>query len=62
MLAADMILIPVMPGQFDVWTLDRIERLISEAGNINAEFDALVVINRAAPNPQIRARSCRNIG
>jgi chromosome partitioning protein len=54
MLAADMILIPVMPGQFDVWTLDRVERLISEAGNINAEFDALVVINRAAPNPQIK--------
>ena len=54
MLAADKILIPVMPGQFDVWTLDRVERLISEAGNINAEFDALVVINRAAPNPQIK--------
>ena len=52
-LAADMILVPFRPSQFDVWGLDRMAVLIGEARTINTHLKGLAVINLASPHPGV---------
>ena len=44
---ADVYLIPFNPRSFDVWTLEKVARLISEIRTINPELKAYAFLNRA---------------
>src|SRR3954453_240321 len=44
---ADMVLIPVQPRSFDLWAIDAMQALVSEAREINDRLRAEVVINAA---------------
>ena len=45
----DIYLVPFVPRSFDVWTLDKVSRLIEEVRTVNPHFRALAFLNRADP-------------
>lgn len=53
LVVAQRAFIPIQASQFDVWTLDRTEELVSTARGFNPDLRAAVVINRASPNPVV---------
>ncbi|MGL4623215.1 MAG: AAA family ATPase [Chroococcidiopsis sp.] len=44
---ADIYLVPIFPGSFDIWTLEAVSRLIEEASAINERLKAISFLNRA---------------
>jgi chromosome partitioning protein len=48
MLAAHIAVIPVAPGQFDLWGLTKLDDLVSEVKIVNPTLRVLVVITRAS--------------
>jgi chromosome partitioning protein len=50
LLAADMLLLPFAPGNFDAWTLPQAERLVSEVRQANKRLDAAAFISRGYAN------------
>ena len=46
---ADVYLVPFNPRSFDVWTLEKVTRLIQEIQTINPELRAYAFLNRADP-------------
>lgn len=46
---ADVYLVPFNPRSFDVWTLEKVTRLIQEIQTINPELIAYAFLNRADP-------------
>ena len=53
LVAAQKAYIPIQASQFDVWTLDRAEELVSTAQGFNPNLEAFVIINRASSNPSV---------
>ncbi len=53
MVAADKMYIPIQVGQFDVWTLGLMDRLIAQVRPINPNLQGFVLLNRASPNPAV---------
>lgn len=49
---ADMVLVPFVPRSFDVWTLERIGKLIDEMRSANPNLIAYTFLNRADPRGQ----------
>ncbi len=47
LLEADVALLPLRPGQFDLWTLARLNALVGEIKVVNEELKALVCISQA---------------
>jgi chromosome partitioning protein len=52
-LVADKLYIPIRASQFDAWTLDRAEQLLSSAFEINPTLKAYALINQASTNPVV---------
>ena len=52
LLAADQLLSPIRPAQFDVGTLDYMNRLVAEVRVYNPSLKATVLINQASTHPQ----------
>ena len=50
---ADRAVIPLQASQFDLWTLARMDKLVSAARRVNPSLRALVVIGRASPHPLV---------
>lgn len=48
MLAAHLAVIPVAPGQFDLWGLTKLDDLVGEVKTINPTLRVLIVIARAS--------------
>ena len=46
---ADVLVVPVMPATFDVWSLDPVHELIGEAREINTQLRTVVLLNAADP-------------
>ena len=46
---ADMYLVPFNPRSFDVWTVEKVARLIEEIRTINPNLKAFAFLNRADP-------------
>lgn len=46
LLAADVLLIPVLPRAYDIWSISRLEGLMESARNLGANFRAYAFINR----------------
>lgn len=51
MLSADIIIIPTIPSQYDVSVLDHMIEFFENAKDFNDKLIALVLVNRASPNP-----------
>ncbi len=49
---ADVLLVPFVPRSFDIWTLEKIGKLVEEMRPANPELKAYVFINRADPRGQ----------
>lgn len=52
-LVADKLYIPIRASQFDAWTLDRAEQLLSNALEINPTLKTYALINQASTNPMV---------
>lgn len=52
MTMADVLVLPLMPSSFDIWTLGTVNNLISEAKHTNPKLMVKVVYNKVAPHPQ----------
>ena len=46
---ADLYLVPFNPRSFDVWTLEKVNRLIQEIQTVNPKLRSFAFINRADP-------------
>lgn len=46
---ADLVLLPFQPGNFDLWTLERVEGLLTEVRTVNPSLRALAYISRGLP-------------
>ncbi|GAB4020635.1 AAA family ATPase [Spirosoma migulaei] len=44
---SDVYLVPFVPRSFDIWTLERVDKLIDEARTVNENLKAFVFLNRA---------------
>jgi chromosome partitioning protein len=44
---ADIYLVPVFPSSFDVWTIQNVDRLITEVKTINTKLQVFCFLNRA---------------
>jgi chromosome partitioning protein len=53
LVVAQRVMIPILPSQYDVWTLDHMQELVTAARGFNPLLDALVVLSRVSPNPLI---------
>ncbi len=53
LVVADKAYIPIQPSQFDIWTLDRMDELVSSAHGFNPSLQACVVISRVSTNPSV---------
>jgi len=49
---ADVLLVPFVPRSFDVWTLEKVSRLVAEMRSANPALKACAFINRADPRGQ----------
>lgn len=47
---ANILLIPLQPSQFDVWTIGKMEQLVRDARAWNPTLEAHLVFNRASTN------------
>lgn len=62
LVAADKAYIPIQPSQFDIWTLDRMDELVSSAQGFHPNLRAWVVISRVSTNPSVHeSRDAREI-
>ena len=46
---AGVLVVPVLPATFDMWSLDPLQNLILEAREINPELRTIVILNAADP-------------
>lgn len=53
LLAADVVVSPMRPSQFDIWTLDRMNKLIGDAKQVNENLRAYILLNAAHTNPLV---------
>lgn len=53
LLIAERVYIPIQPSQFDIWTLGRMDDLVTNAQGFNLNLHAWVVISRASTNPSV---------
>ena len=57
LVVTDKLFTPILPAQFDVWTLDQMENLVETAMITNSNLQAYVVINRGSTNPSVKETS-----
>lgn len=49
---ADVLLVPFVPRSFDVWTIEKVSKLVSEMKTVNLKLQAFMFLNRADPRGQ----------
>ena len=49
---ADVLLVPFVPRSFDVWTLEKVARVVGEVRALNSTLIAYAFLNRADPRGQ----------
>jgi chromosome partitioning protein len=50
MTAAELMVLPLQPAQFDLWSVARMARLVTDARAFNPALCAVLVLNRASTN------------
>lgn len=53
LLSADVVVSPMRPSQFDIWTLDRMNKLVGDARQVNSDLRAYILLNAANTNPKV---------
>lgn len=53
LVVANKAYVPIQASQFDIWTLDRMEELVSSARGFNPNLHAWVVFSRTSTNPSV---------
>jgi chromosome partitioning protein len=53
MVTAQKLYTPLLPSQFDAWTLDKMAYLLKEVRAFNPNLTAKGVLNRVSTNPQV---------
>lgn len=53
MVVADKLFIPIRSSQFDVWSLDNLQNIISQAKAFNPNLEAYVFINQGSTNIRV---------
>lgn len=54
MLVADIVIMPIAPSQFDIWSLEKMFRIYREAKDFNFKLRCFVLRSRVSPNPVIK--------
>lgn len=54
LLAADKLVVPVLPGAYDVWALTRLAQLVSAAKSLGSKVKSLAFINRLDKSSECR--------
>ena len=54
LLVADMVVIPLRPSQFDLWTLSKINDLVEEVSALNEKLQAFVLLNQSSAHPSVK--------
>ena len=58
----DTLLVPVQPRTFDVWALEQVSELVTEARSINDQLQVYTVLNAADPVGQDNAEAAAALG
>ncbi len=53
MLVANVMVVPCLPGQFDVWSIEGMNALVREAAALNEGLRAVTVLNKVDTNPRM---------
>lgn len=53
MVVANNAYIPIQPSQFDIWTLNQMDTLVTTAKGFNTALEAWVIISRSSTNPSV---------
>ena len=53
MLVAQVMVVPCLPGQFDVWSIEGMNALVREAAALNEPLRAVTVLNKVDTNPRV---------
>ena len=53
MVVADYLICPTQSGQFDIWTISKMNDLVKQARGLNRSLRSGVIITRASPNPKV---------
>lgn len=54
LVVADKLIMPFLPGQYDLWAVDTMDHILEEAMAVNSELKAFALVNKQDTNPQIR--------
>jgi chromosome partitioning protein len=53
LLVADVLVVPFLPSQFDVWGIERMDKLIGEVISLNEKLRTIVFLNKVDTNSKI---------
>lgn len=53
LLVADIVVFPIRPSQFDLWTMGRLNTLVETAKEYNEKLKAYVCFNQVSTNPSV---------
>jgi chromosome partitioning protein len=56
LLIADLVLVPFIPSQLDVWGLDKMNEIIEGTKTLNENLRAISVMNKVDSNPRIELK------
>jgi chromosome partitioning protein len=59
---ADMLIVPLLPATFDMWSLEPLDDLIQEAKEINSDLKVLALLNAADAQGRDNAEAAMIIG
>jgi chromosome partitioning protein len=49
----EKVYIPILPSQFDIWTLDQMDKLVEISKAFNPDLQAKIIIGRSSANPSV---------
>lgn len=52
-LAADVLVIPFLPSQFDAWSIERMDEMVGEVKQLNETLQTVVFLNKVDTNPRV---------
>ena len=54
-MVGDVLVVPCLPSQLDVWALEHMDTIVKEAINLNESLRSMVFLNKVDTNPKINA-------
>ena len=61
LLAADFIIIPILPGQFEAWSIQTTIELFAEAQSFNEKLAGAIVLNRVPFIPKLKEKEYKEM-